>query len=170
MDRVQDFAGCLYESSDASTQGTFISKPERDSQRLRRSSRHPVSLFLLLYVFSWLWTCLEFLLVNLVLTHFYFPILFCKWIPRVFLFHALLCVWPIQMVLKFLVGMGMITPILVYLFMTLMFKQQFAIYAGIGNVNMQHQPVVRLPWRQNYHCCKFVVWGQGRELYFAGNF
>ncbi|XP_035465464.2 uncharacterized protein LOC118285762 [Scophthalmus maximus] len=43
MDRVQHFAGCLYDSSDDSTEGTFISKPERDSQRLRRSYRHPMS-------------------------------------------------------------------------------------------------------------------------------
>ncbi|XP_047187300.1 uncharacterized protein LOC124849902 isoform X3 [Scophthalmus maximus] len=52
MDRVQDFAGCLYDSSDDSTEGTFISKPERDSQRLRRSSCHPVSLFLILVCVS----------------------------------------------------------------------------------------------------------------------
>ncbi|KAG7525812.1 hypothetical protein JOB18_032132 [Solea senegalensis] len=44
MDRLQDFAGCLYDSSDESTEGTFISKPERDSQRLRRSSRHPIQM------------------------------------------------------------------------------------------------------------------------------
>ncbi|KAG7459161.1 hypothetical protein JOB18_031843 [Solea senegalensis] len=42
MDRLQDFAGCLYDSSDDSTEGTLISKPERDSQRLRRCSRHPI--------------------------------------------------------------------------------------------------------------------------------
>ncbi|XP_034565550.1 uncharacterized protein LOC117831136 isoform X1 [Notolabrus celidotus] len=41
-DRVQDFAGCLYDSDDDSTEGTSISKPERDSPRLRRSSCHPI--------------------------------------------------------------------------------------------------------------------------------
>nr|XP_043873420.1 uncharacterized protein LOC122762290 isoform X5 [Solea senegalensis] len=44
MDRLQDFAGCLYDSSDDSTEGTLISKPERDSQRLRRCSRHPIQM------------------------------------------------------------------------------------------------------------------------------
>ncbi|XP_034558184.1 uncharacterized protein LOC117826325 isoform X1 [Notolabrus celidotus] len=44
-DRVQDFAGCLYDSDDDSTEGTSISKPERDSQRLRRSSCHPTSVY-----------------------------------------------------------------------------------------------------------------------------
>ncbi|XP_078142365.1 uncharacterized protein LOC144542988 [Centroberyx gerrardi] len=41
MDRVYDFAGCLYDSSDDSTQGTFISEPKRNSQRPRRISCHP---------------------------------------------------------------------------------------------------------------------------------
>ncbi|XP_034563963.1 uncharacterized protein LOC117830043 isoform X2 [Notolabrus celidotus] len=44
-DRVQDFAGCLYDSDDDSTEGTSISKPERDSPRLRRSSCHPTSVY-----------------------------------------------------------------------------------------------------------------------------
>ncbi|XP_034556997.1 uncharacterized protein LOC117825308 isoform X3 [Notolabrus celidotus] len=44
-DRVQDFAGCLYDSDDGSTEGTSISKPERDSPRLRRSSCHPTSVY-----------------------------------------------------------------------------------------------------------------------------
>ncbi|XP_034565553.1 uncharacterized protein LOC117831136 isoform X3 [Notolabrus celidotus] len=44
-DRVQDFAGCLYDSDDDSTEGTSISKPERDSPRLRRSSCHPMSVY-----------------------------------------------------------------------------------------------------------------------------
>ncbi|KAL7387790.1 hypothetical protein ABVT39_001078 [Epinephelus coioides] len=41
MDRVQDFTHCLYDSSSDSAEDTFNLKPERDSQRLRRSSRCP---------------------------------------------------------------------------------------------------------------------------------
>ena len=48
MDRVQYFAGRLYDSSDDGTEGTSSSKPERVSQRPRRSSCRPVSLFLIL--------------------------------------------------------------------------------------------------------------------------
>ncbi|KAL7405935.1 hypothetical protein ABVT39_010494 [Epinephelus coioides] len=42
MDRVQDFTHCLYDSSSDSAEDTFNLKPERDSQRLRRSSRCPI--------------------------------------------------------------------------------------------------------------------------------
>lgn len=44
MDRVQDFTHSLYDSSSDSAEETPFFKPERDSQKLRRSCR-PVSFF-----------------------------------------------------------------------------------------------------------------------------
>lgn len=47
MDRVQDFTHSLYDSSSDSAEETLFFKPERDSQKLRRRSCRPVSLFFL---------------------------------------------------------------------------------------------------------------------------
>ncbi|XP_030018187.1 uncharacterized protein LOC115438607 isoform X4 [Sphaeramia orbicularis] len=44
VDREQEFAGCLHDSGDNCTPGTSISKPERHSQRLTRSSHRPMNL------------------------------------------------------------------------------------------------------------------------------
>jgi len=54
MDRVQDFTHGLHDSSSDSAEETPFFNPERVSQKLRRRSCRPVSLFF--FFFGWGWS------------------------------------------------------------------------------------------------------------------